>query len=33
MDATLRNAAGLDAAPFDGQVLGLLVKGVTRAAP
>jgi hypothetical protein len=33
MDAKLRSAAGLEAAPFDGQVLGLLVTGVTRAAP
>lgn len=33
MDAKLRSAAGVDAEPFDGQLLGLLVKSVTRAAP
>jgi hypothetical protein len=33
MDAKLRSAAGLDAEPFDGQVLGLVVTNVERAAP
>jgi hypothetical protein len=33
MDAKLRSAAGLDTEPFDGQVLGLLVTNVKRAAP
>jgi hypothetical protein len=33
MNAKLRNAAGLGSEPFDGQLLGLLVTGVTRAAP
>jgi hypothetical protein len=33
MDAKLRSAAGVSAEPFDGQLLGLLVTFVRRAAP